>query len=55
MGDPVRRIHNEFELQDVIERLGADPSLIERDFALVTIATSTTATQVHSPSRSSRS
>lgn len=38
MGDPVRRIHNEFELQDLVEQLGADPSLIERDFALVTLA-----------------
>ena len=38
MGDPVRLIHNEFELQDLVERLGADPSMIERDFALVTVA-----------------
>jgi predicted nucleotidyltransferase component of viral defense system len=35
---PVRRIHNHFELQDLVEQLGADASLIERDFALVTIA-----------------
>jgi len=38
MSDPVRRIHSAFELQDVVEQLGADPSLIERDFALVTLA-----------------
>lgn len=35
---PVRRIRNEYELQDVVERLGRDASLIERDFALMTIA-----------------
>jgi uncharacterized protein len=38
MGDPVRRIHNDFELQDLIESLGVDAGLIERDFALVTVA-----------------
>lgn len=38
MPDPVRRIHSAFELQDLVEQLGADPSLIERDFALVTLA-----------------
>ena len=38
MGDPVRRIHSVFELQDLVEQLGADASLIERDFALVTLA-----------------
>ncbi|HTX07589.1 MAG TPA: nucleotidyl transferase AbiEii/AbiGii toxin family protein [Solirubrobacteraceae bacterium] len=38
MGVPVRRIHSAFELQDVVEQAGADPSLIERDFALVTLA-----------------
>jgi predicted nucleotidyltransferase component of viral defense system len=35
---PIRRIRNEFELQDLIDRLGRDPGLVERDFALVTIA-----------------
>jgi predicted nucleotidyltransferase component of viral defense system len=35
---PVRLIRNEFELQDLIERLGRDSTLIERDFALMTIA-----------------
>jgi predicted nucleotidyltransferase component of viral defense system len=35
---PVRRIRNEYELQDLVERLGRDGSLIERDFALMTIA-----------------
>lgn len=38
MGEPVRLIHNEFELQDVIDASGRDASLIERDFALVTVA-----------------
>lgn len=38
MSDPVRRIHTEFDLQDLVEQLGADPTLIERDFALVTLA-----------------
>lgn len=38
MATPVRRIRNEFELQDLIDRLGRDPGLVERDFALVTIA-----------------
>jgi len=35
---PVQLIHNQFELQDLIESQGGDPELIERDFALVTIA-----------------
>jgi predicted nucleotidyltransferase component of viral defense system len=35
---PVLRIHNEFELQDVVDRLDRDAALVERDFALVTIA-----------------
>jgi len=38
MGDPVRRIHSAFELQDLVEQLDADPTLVERDFALVTLA-----------------
>lgn len=38
MSDPVRRIHNEFELQDLIEQADADPALIQRDFALVSVA-----------------
>jgi predicted nucleotidyltransferase component of viral defense system len=35
---PVRVIRNEFELQDLITHAGRDASLIERDFALMTIA-----------------
>jgi predicted nucleotidyltransferase component of viral defense system len=35
---PVRRIHSEFELQDLVEQADADPALIERDFALVSVA-----------------
>jgi predicted nucleotidyltransferase component of viral defense system len=38
MAPPVRLIRNEFELQDLVDRLGRDPGLVERDFALVTIA-----------------
>jgi hypothetical protein len=38
MATPVRLIRNEFELQDLVDRLGRDPGLVERDFALVTIA-----------------
>lgn len=38
MAEPVRRIHNAFELQDLVEQTGDDPLLIERDFALVTLA-----------------
>ena len=38
MAEPVRLIHNEFELQDVIDASGRDATLIERDFALVTVA-----------------
>jgi Nucleotidyl transferase AbiEii toxin, Type IV TA system len=38
MSAPVLRIHNEFELQDLVEQLGRDANLIERDFALMTIA-----------------
>ncbi len=38
MATPVRLIRNEFEFQDLVERLGRDPMLIERDFALMTIA-----------------
>lgn len=35
---PVLLIRNEFELQDLVEQLGRDAALIERDFALMTIA-----------------
>lgn len=35
---PVRRIRNEFELEDLVDRLGRDAALIERDFALMTTA-----------------
>ena len=35
---PTLLIHNEFELQDLVETLGRDGSLIERDFALMMIA-----------------
>lgn len=35
---PALRIRNEYELQDLIEELGRDATLVERDFALVTIA-----------------
>jgi len=35
---PVRLIHNEFELQDLVESLGRDAALVEQDFALMTIA-----------------
>lgn len=35
---PVLRIHNEFDLQDLVEASGRDGSLVERDFALMTIA-----------------
>lgn len=38
MATPVRVIRNEFELQDLIDRLGRGSGLVERDFALVTIA-----------------
>ena len=38
MPEPVRLIRNAFELQDVVESSGRDGSLIERDFALVTVA-----------------
>lgn len=38
MSSPALLIRNEFELQDVIDRLGRDPALVERDFALVTLA-----------------
>lgn len=38
MPAPVRRIRNEFELQDLVDRLGQAATLVERDFALVTIA-----------------
>ncbi len=38
MGRPVRLIHNEFEIRDVIDASGRDPLLIERDFAVVTVA-----------------
>ncbi len=36
---PVRRIRNEFELDELVQRFGRDSTLIERDFALMTIAT----------------
>jgi predicted nucleotidyltransferase component of viral defense system len=35
---PVRLIRNEFELQDLVARLRRDATLVERDFALMTIA-----------------
>ena len=35
---PVRRIRNAFELDDLIATLGVDAGLVERDFALMTIA-----------------
>jgi predicted nucleotidyltransferase component of viral defense system len=35
---PVRLIRNQFELQDLIDSLESDSELVERDFALVTIA-----------------
>jgi hypothetical protein len=35
---PVRLIRNEFELRDLVDSMGRDSSLIERDFALMTIA-----------------
>lgn len=38
MTPPVRLIRTQFELEDLIEDLGLDPGLVERDFALVTIA-----------------
>ena len=38
MPEPVRLIHSEFELRDVIDASGRDATLIERDFALVTVA-----------------
>lgn len=38
MWEPVRRIRDEFELRDLIDSLGRDADLVERDFALVTIA-----------------
>ena len=38
MTEPVRRIRTEFELRDLIDSLGRDADLVERDFALVTIA-----------------
>jgi len=37
-GIPRRRIRNEYELQDLVETMGRDSTLIERDFALMTIA-----------------
>ena len=35
---PVRLIHNEFELQDLVDSVGRDAALVEQDFALMTIA-----------------
>jgi len=35
---PIQLVRNEFELQDVVERLGRDSALVEQDFALMTIA-----------------
>jgi predicted nucleotidyltransferase component of viral defense system len=35
---PRRRVHNAFELQDIAEKSGRPIELIERDFALVTLA-----------------
>lgn len=37
-GGPVLLVRNEYELQDLVETLGRDAGLIERDFALMTIA-----------------
>jgi hypothetical protein len=36
---PVRLVRNEYELRDVVDKLGRDAELVERDFALMTIAT----------------
>lgn len=38
------RVRNEFELQDLVDRLGRPPDLIARDFALMTIAARLTET-----------
>lgn len=38
MTGPVLLIRNQFELQDLVDRLGRDAALLERDFALMTIA-----------------
>jgi predicted nucleotidyltransferase component of viral defense system len=35
---PTRRVRNEYELQDIVEKLGRDATLVEQDFALMTIA-----------------
>jgi predicted nucleotidyltransferase component of viral defense system len=35
---PVRRIRNEYELQDLVDSLGRDSALVEQDFALMTVA-----------------
>jgi predicted nucleotidyltransferase component of viral defense system len=35
---PVQLVRNEFELRDLVERLGRAASLVEQDFALMTIA-----------------
>ncbi|HZJ10668.1 MAG TPA: nucleotidyl transferase AbiEii/AbiGii toxin family protein [Trueperaceae bacterium] len=35
---PVLLIRNEFELQDLVDTLGRDAALVEKDFALMTIA-----------------
>jgi len=38
------RVRNEFELQDLVDRLGRPPDLVARDFALVTVAARLAAT-----------
>lgn len=38
MAPPVRLIRSQFELQDLIDSLESDSELVERDFALMTIA-----------------
>jgi predicted nucleotidyltransferase component of viral defense system len=35
---PRRLVHDEFGLQDIVDQLGQPPDLVERDFALVSIA-----------------
>lgn len=35
---PARLVHNEFDLRDLADALGRDAALVERDFALMTIA-----------------
>ena len=35
---PVRLVHTEWDLEDVVEALGRDRTLVAQDFALVTVA-----------------